>query len=294
MSFEIPVSFVEQFKDNIYMLAQQRGSKLMNAVRVESITGKSKYFERLGPTEAVQRTSRHSDTPLVSSPHSRRKVNIADWEWADLIDKQDEIRLLIDPQSAYTKNGASALGRTMDDVIFEAIRGNALAGETGSTTIALPADRRVTESGTDGLTKAKLIEGRVRLLNSDVDPDSDTFHIACHPNQLVDLLNDTTLTSADYNTVRALVSGDFGAANNFMGYQWHMTTRTPLKEGTSDKRDVCVWAESGIGMAVGKGIEAKISERADKSYATQVYLCMTIGATRIEEDKVVILESHEA
>ena len=110
----------------------------------------------------------------------------------------------------------------------------------------------------------------------------------------MDLLNDDTLTNADYNTVRALVSGEFGAANNFMGFNWHMTTRTPLKDGETDKRDVLVWAEDGIGMAVGKDIEAKISERPDKSYAKQVYLCMTIGATRIEEEKVVVVECDES
>jgi hypothetical protein len=32
---------------------------------------------------------------------------------------------------------------------------------------------------------------------------------------------------------------------------------------------------------------ARVSERDDKSYATQAYACMSIGATRMEEEKVV-------
>ena len=79
---------------------------------------------------------------------------MVDYEYADLIDKQDQVRTLIDPTSSYAQ-AAAALGRAMDDEIISAISGNAFSGETGSTTVALPAGRKITESGTDGLTIAK-------------------------------------------------------------------------------------------------------------------------------------------
>ena len=44
----------------------------------------------------------------------------------------------------------------MDDEIIAAVSGNAFGGETGSTTIALPSGQKITESGTAGLTIAKL------------------------------------------------------------------------------------------------------------------------------------------
>jgi len=47
-------------------------------------------------------------------------------------------------------------------------------------------------------------------------------------------------------------------------------------------------------LGVGKDVNARIDERADKSYATQVYYCMSIGATRMEEEKVVEVQAHEA
>jgi len=46
-------------------------------------------------------------------------------------------------------------------------------------------------------------------------------------------------------------------------------------------------------MAIGKDISARIDERADKSYSTQVYYCMSIGATRMEEVKVVQIPCNE-
>ena len=37
---------------------------------------------------------------------------------------------------------------------------------------------------------------------------------------------------------------------------------------------------------MGKDVTARISERDDKSYSTQVYYCMSVGVTRMEEEKV--------
>ena len=59
MSNEITTSFVEQYSSNVAMLAQQMGSHLRAAVDVESITGKNAFFDQVGVTAAVERTSRH-------------------------------------------------------------------------------------------------------------------------------------------------------------------------------------------------------------------------------------------
>ena len=65
MSVNITTSFVEQYSANVSLLAQQTGSKLRNAVDVESIRGKSAFFDQIGVTAAQIRTTRHSDTPQI-------------------------------------------------------------------------------------------------------------------------------------------------------------------------------------------------------------------------------------
>ena len=67
MSVQITTAFVEQYKSNVFHLAQQKGSRLRDAVRTETVTGKSHFFERIGDTAALKRTSRHSDTPRVDT-----------------------------------------------------------------------------------------------------------------------------------------------------------------------------------------------------------------------------------
>jgi hypothetical protein len=54
------------------------------------------------------------------------------------------------------------------------------------------------------------------------------------------------------------------------------------------------WAEDGVLFATGKDMQARIDERPDKSYSTQVYACMTMGAVRMEEDKFLEIICDEA
>ena len=111
MSVTIDQNFVEQFSDNVHMLAEQKMSRLRGTVNIEPVTGESAAFERLGGTEVQEVTERHGDTPLNNTEHSRRWLFIRDFDVADLIDKQDKVKLLIEPEGRYTKRHAGAKGR---------------------------------------------------------------------------------------------------------------------------------------------------------------------------------------
>ena len=282
MSSQITTAFVEQYSANIQMLSQQMGSLLRDAVRNESVTGKDAYFDQIGKVTAILKTSRHSDTPQIDTPHSRRRVSLADYEFADLIDQQDKVRLLIDPTSSYAKAAAYAMGRAMDDVIIAAALGTANTGVSGGTAVALPAGNIVAaNTGGTGMNIAKLAAAKQILDAGDVDP-SIKRHIVVSPAEIADLLNNTTVTSSDFNTIKALVQGEI---DSFMGFKFHVSNR--LVDNGAANTQCIAFAEDGILLGVGKDVTARIDERSDKSYATQVYYCQTIGATRMEEAKVV-------
>ena len=287
MSNQITTAFVQQYSNNVQMLSQQKGSLLRNTVDSETVVGKNAFFEQVGQAVAQKRTTRHADTPQIDTPHSRRRVSMVDYEYADLIDKQDQVRTLIDPTSSYAQAAAFALGRSMDDEIISAVSGNAFSGETGSTTVALPSAQKITESGTDGLTLAKLREAKEKFDSASVDPSIQRY-LVVGPKQISDLLNTTQVTSSDFNTVKALVNGEI---NQFLGFTFITSNRLSI---ASSKRLCLAYAADGIKLALGQDIMTRIDERSDKGYATQVYVCMTMGATRMEEEKVVTIEAHEA
>ena len=286
MSTQITTAFVEQYKSNVLHLAQQKGSRLRNAVRVEMVTGKSAFFERIGSTAAEKRTSRHSDTPRMDTPHSRRKVSLDDYDWADLIDQEDKVRMLISPQSEYAIAGANAMGRAMDTAIIDAATGTAYSGAAGGTSVSLPSGQKVAHSSAD-LSVAKLRSAKKILDAAEVDPDEERF-LVCSAEQIDALLAETEVTSSDFNTIKTLVQGDI---DTFMGFKFIRSER--LNTDSTPSRQVLAFAKSAIGLAIGADISTKISERADKNYATQVFLSMTIGATRIEEEKMVEIACNE-
>tara|TARA_R110002096_G_scaffold114932_1_gene249072 strand:+ start:207 stop:1082 length:876 start_codon:yes stop_codon:yes gene_type:complete len=291
MSIQITTSFVEQYSSNVSMLSQQMGSKLRGSVDVETINGKNAFFDQVGVTAAQIRTSRHGDTPQIDTPHSRRRLSLADYEWADLVDDVDKVRMLIDPTSSYAKAAASAMNRSIDDVIITAMNASASTGVAGGTSTALPSTQKTaTSDQSDGLTIAKLLSAKKIMDDNDVDPSLKRF-IVCGPQQISDLLGTTSVTSADFNTVRALSTGE---VNSFLGFEFIMSTRLNKDATNTTDRLVFAYTEDAIKLGMGKDISAKISERADKSYSTQVYYCMSLGAVRMEEKKVVQIPCHEA
>ena len=286
MSTEVTTAFVQQYSANVQMLSQQMGSRLRDAVRVENMTGKNAFFDQVGKATAQKRTTRHADTPQIDTPHARRRVSLVDFEYADLIDDQDKVRMLIDPTSAYAQAAAAAMGRAMDDEIISAALGTAFTGETGSTSTTLPAGQQIANGSAD-MSLAKLREAKKILDLADVDPSIPRY-IACGPDQIEALLADTNVTSSDFNTVKALVQGE---VNQFMGFNFIVSNRLSK---TGNIRSCFAWAEDGLALAIGRDVMARIDERSDKGYATQVYYCMSIGSTRMEEEKVVQIDCDES
>ncbi len=280
MSSQITTAFVQQYRANVMHLSQQKGSRLRNTVSTETVAGESGYFDRIGASAAVVRTTRHGDTPLMNTPHSRRKLDLADYEWADLCDKQDKVRMLIDPQSEYAMVGANAMGRSMDDVVITAANGTAKTGKDGSGSAAFPAAQQIAAGG-GGLTLAKLIATAELFNSNEVDPD-DNKTMVIGPKQVTDLLNLSQIQSVDTNRLRALVDG---SVVRYMGFDFIMSNRLNV-DGSSDR--LCLaYTKSAVTLGIGEDVVTKITERDDKSYSTQVYLRMSLGAVRMEEAQVV-------
>lgn len=293
MSFEVTTAMVEQYKANIGLLTQQRMSKLEPLVRKESISAEFEFFDFIGPVEAQRRPGRHSDTPLMSTPHSRRRVASRPYNWADLVDKPDKLRMITDPTSAYAINAVMAFNRTKDRVLIEAMFGTAQAGKEGEIAVPFPDTQTITTNAaigtmvpTDGLTIDKLLAAKDLLWKAEVD-ETLPLYCACSSAQLVELLKTTEVKSADYNTVKALANG---MVDTFMGFKFIRTEMLPF-DGTT--RDCAIWAQDGLLLAVAKDIEAKIDPRPDKNYSTQVYVEMDLGATRMEECKVIKIRCKE-
>ena len=257
MSFEITTAFVQDYRSTMQGLLQQNDSRFRMASTEDSYTGKAgKAVEQIGAVAAQKRTTRHADTPLISTPHDARWVFPVDYEWADLIDNVDKLRMIVDPTSPYAINGMKAVRRAFDDEWIDMFFGTNKTGENGTTSTTFLSANQVA-SGSTGMTVAKLRTAKKILLAGEVDPDMDEMYCAISAEQ----------------------------------HDFILSERLPTN-GSSERR--CpVWAKSGVHMGVWEDINARVSERDDKSYSTQVYVSTTIGGTRLEEKKCVEIPCAE-
>lgn len=315
MSYSITTAQVQQYSTNVGMLLQQQGTRLRGAVQEYALNGKAAtMLEQFGAANAVFNLGRHSDTPIIDVPQDRRWAYPTDAEFGALIDDQDKLRLLIDPTGQYTMAAVNTLGRGIDDLILSAFYGSNNTGENGSsatgTLYAYNSNSQSVAAATGaasatGLNIAKLRAAKRLLLAADLDVDNDQLFAVITAKQHDDLLNEAQAVSLDYNNRPVLVEGKI---TQFMGFNFIHSERIAGGSGfntavnsaiTSSDADgsyvansrwmVPVFAKSGLGLGVWGDIQTNIDRRADKRFATQVYAKMTVGATRLEEKRCVLI-----
>ena len=294
MSFQVDTAFVNAYRAAVEVGFQQRGSRLRPMVRNETQNSEFEFYDRVTSTAAVKVTTRHGDTPLISTPHDRRRNQLTDYDWADLIDSIDKIRMLADPTSSYVTNAVYALGRAVDDEIIAAATGTAYSGKTGATAVVLPAASKIAvnyvESGAaanSNLTIGKLRRARF-LLDSTEANESGGLVAVVTASQIQSLLRTIEVTSSDYNAVKALVNGEI---NTFMGFMFVRTERLAV---ASSIRKCLFWAQGGMLLGTGMDINIDVGPRRDKRNAVQVYASASIGATRMWEEKVIEVSCDES
>jgi len=300
MSTQIPVAFVDQFKANILMLSQQKPARLRGVCRMEEVTGDTMFVERIGPKDAQLRGARHGATPISDADHSRRKLSMADYIVpADIIDKPDKLKLLMDPQSSYTQNQVFSLNRAIDDVIITALFGAAYSGHTGGTTVNMydAGECRLVESsgvicaagsdwtntGETGLTISKLLTCKELLDDAEIDEDRQRYFLT-NPHNINQLLNTAEVKSADYNTIKALAQGSI---DTFMGFKFLKSTRLPADDTDTGATKCAAFAQDAIVLAIAEEPSVSVSVRNDLCDSIQVFSTLSIGATRVEGPAVV-------
>ena len=296
MSNQITTAFVNHYRSNVDFLLQQKGSVMRPFMRNETQSAEFDFYDRIGATSAIEVLTRHADTPLVETPHDRRRCHLRDFDWADLIDRKDRIRILIDPTSPYAQNAAFALGRSIDDVIIENMFGTAYTGKTGSGTSVHDVTNNRTlvdyvESGgaaDSGLTIPKLRNVRQKLVANQNDK-SEARYIAVSAKQMTDLLANSLIQSIDTNEIKALVHGE---VSTYMGFKFIECERLSVTTSTAHRR-LPAWVHSGMVFASGAEINAEIGPRRDKRNSTQVYCSASFGAVRMEENKMYEIECDE-
>ncbi len=276
--------YAQAYGRNIMQLAQQKYSKLINYVFMRpNVNGKTFFQDRIGEWSMSVKGGRNVATPNNDPSLSRRMGTLVDYHDARLLDRGDELRCISDPRSAYTIAAASSLGRKIDDVILSAAVGTANYGETGSSSVT---HSNVVSIATLGyITIANLASIKYTFDNANVEEEDRVIVVT--PLALSNLMQTSQISSADYNTVKALVRGEI---DSFMGMKFVTSTRIASITGgnvAAGSYSCIAFQKYGIVFAMASAPIVRTDERTDLSYSWQIYYELNIGGVRLEEARVI-------
>jgi hypothetical protein len=300
MTVNIPTHFVEQYTTNVAHLLQIQGGKLRASVSEDSHIGDAAVpVDQYGAVEMQEVTGRFQPMGRVDASLDRRWVYPVDYDLPQMVDSFDKLRLMVDPQGPLAQAAVKGAARQIDRIIFDAFFADARTGRSGGTTEAFDTANFQVAADTGaaadtGLNVDKIIEAK-RIMedaNVDFELEGDPY-MAITPTQHADLLRQTQVINTDYFTKMGsqpvLVDG---RVTSFCGVNIIVSN---LVEADATYRRVPMWVKSGMHLGTWKDVTARVDDRPDiKGVPYQLYTCLTMGATRLEQGRVVEIQCLEA
>lgn len=303
MSINAPSFYAQQFANTVMLLAQQKGSRLQQAVTVG--TGhrgeQASPVDQVGLVEAQEKTERFSPMPRTDAPVDRRWVLPRTWDINQNYDKHDLIRQIQDPRSALAQAAIAGMNRRKDLTILDGLLNTNYTGKSGTTATSFLAANTVgvnTGGTASKLNVAKVRKAKQLLMANDVDVTQEDLFLVVDSLAHDALLAEVQVTSKDYNAARdGTPVLKEGVIDRFMGFNFIWTERLLSFAGTDDAAGTstpCVaFAKSGAYMGIWDDTSTRIDERTDlRGIPWQLYTDATFGACRLEEKKVVRIWSR--
>jgi hypothetical protein len=295
----IDTAFRIGYQNEFEIKFNQGTSRLRDTVTIRPQNTERKMYDRIGSViSVVKKTVRHGPTIRADAEHTRIACLIDDWRPdALLFDSEDALRMeMADPRNEYAQIQAEGLLRKMDEVIIAAATGTTYTGKNGTTPetyaastygVAVDAVAPGQIGANSNLTIEKLIQTKAKFGTQESARPDEMITFVYTQSQINSLLRTTEVTSADYNSVKALVEGKI---NTFMGFNF---VRTELLTKTGNIRTCLAYPKSGIILGIADEKKTRMSELEEFNYTWQVWAQATFGAVRTWPEKVVSVECDE-
>lgn len=279
MSISLSNAFVTLFDAEVKQ-AYQGKAELVGAVRQRrGVEGSTVKFPKVGRGVATARVPQTDVTPL-NVGFSTVTCTLSDWNAAEYSDIFSQAKVNFDERSELVQVVGNAIGRRQDQLILDA-----LAAATSTGTVANSIGGANTNMNISKLREA------AKILNAKNVP-SDGRHIIIHANSLAAMLEQTSVTSSDFNTVKALVQGEI---STFMGFQFHVLgdrTEGGLPIDGSSDRTLYAFHTSAIGYAEGIAPRTEINYIPEKT-SWLVNAVFSAGSIAIDSEGIVKITARD-
>ena len=261
--------------------AYQASRALAGLVRERNgVEGSTVKFPKIGKGSATIRVPQTDVSPLNVS-YSQVTATMADWNAAEYSDIFHQAKVNFDERRELVQVVSNAIGRRMDQIILDA-----LAASSTSLTVANSIG-----GSTTNLNVAKLRRAKKLLDQNNVPMDGRAMIISA--SGLEGLLGETQTTSSDYNSVRALVSGEI---DTFLGFKFvtigDRSEGGLAIDGSLDR--VCfAFHRDAVGMGIGMNQRTEINYVPEKT-SFLVNSMFSAGAVAIDDEGIVKITCRES
>ena len=279
MSVSLSNAFVTLFDAEVKQ-AYQGKAMLVGAVRQRrGVEGSTVKFPKVGRGVATARVTQTDVTPM-NVGFSTVTCTLSDFNAAEYSDVFSQQKVNFDERSELVQVVGNAIGRRQDQLILDA-----LSAASGTGTVA----NSIGGSNTN-MNISKLREA-AKILNAKNVP-ADGRHIIIHANSLASMLEQTSVTSSDFNTVKALVQGEI---STYMGFTFHVLgdrTEGGLPIDGSSDRTLYAFHKDAIGYAEGIAPKTEINYIPEKT-SWLVNALFSAGAVAIDAEGIVKITARD-
>ena len=279
MSVSLSNAFVTLFDAEVKQ-AYQGSAKLVPAVRQRrGVEGSIVKFPKVGKGVATIRVPQTDVTPL-NVGFSSVTLTLSDYNAAEYSDIFSQAKVNFDERQELVQVVANAMGRRQDQLILDAL--------TASST-SLTVANSIGGSNTN-MNITKLREAKRLMDKNNVPPDGR--NIIIHANGLANLLSETSVTSSDFNSVKALVQGEL---NTYLGFTFHVLgdrSEGGLAIDASLDRSCFAFHKDAVGYGEGIAMRTEINYIAEKT-SYLVNEVFSAGAIAIDDEGIVKITCRE-
>jgi hypothetical protein len=280
MAVQISNAFVTLFDSEVKQAYQ--GQRLLAGVTRErtGVEGSTVKFPKIGKGSATVRVPQTDVTPLNVS-YGQVTATMEDYIAAEYSDIFNQQKVNFNERQELVQVVSGAIARRMDQVCLDAL-------DASGTSASVDNDVGGTDSN---LNIEKLRETKNLLDTNNVPMEGRTLLL--HANSLQALLGETEVTSADFNTVRALVTGEI---NTFMGFRFitfgdRDEGGLPI-DGSSD-RTLYAFHRDALGMGIGMNQTSRVDYIPEKT-SFLVASMFSAGAVSIDDEGIVKITCRES
>lgn len=283
MSTNLSPAFVQLFDAEVHQ-AYQASAQLRGAARMRTgVVGDTVKFPKVGKGQASVRVPQ-TDVVPINAAFSSVSVTLTDYTAAEYSDIFNQQKVNFDERQELAQVVGNAIGRREDQILIDALNA-ASAGTTVAKTVVTAGS-----AAASNLNVGKIIAAK-KALDAKSVPTSDR-HFVIHANNLAGLLGDERAVSGDFQTLRALVSGDI---NTMMGFTFHVIG--DRDEGglplSSSDRTCFAFHRSALGCAVGIAPKTEINYIPEKT-SFLVTAMLSMGSAAIDVDGIVDVVCDES